>query len=299
MSDKIKTNEGRDALQEEIDRLESSSSSASKPSLPKVDLQEKQYDAPDDATLKNRAESELDDYRRSTENSLRQKSAAEEQELNTKRDAYADAKRNTEAELEKQYEAAARAIDNDAVKRGLARSSIASVERGALEREYLSKSADVAREYSNKIAQLETDIASVNRKLQDSLNDFNMSYAAKLNNRLNELKAEREKKMEEVIEYNNEIKRKQAALDYDRMKTENDLYSAALSQEKQEKSLDGIPAERRDEIYQAVFKKMDEFLGSLDPAQALLEIRNHSMYRQHLSNYYYNRLYDKYGREVI
>ncbi|MCH5155023.1 MAG: hypothetical protein J1F69_00305 [Clostridiales bacterium] len=299
MADKIKTNEGRDKLQEEIDRLESNSSSAMKPSLPQVSLQEKEYNAPDDDTLKRKAESELDDYRRSTENSLKQKSASEEQELNAKRDAYADAKKNTEAELERQYEAAARAIDNDAVRRGLARSSIASVERGALEREYLNKSADVAREYGNKIAQLESDIASVNKKLQDALNDFNLSYAAKLTNRLNELKAEREKKMEEVIEYNNEIKRKQAALDYDRMKTENDLYSAALNQEKQEKSLDGIPAERRDEIYKAVYQRMDEFLGSLDPAQALLEIRNHSMYRQHLSNYYYNRLYDKYGREVI
>ena len=299
MSDKTKRNEERDKLLEEIGRLEENSSSAMKPSLPKVTLQEKQYTAPDDATLKSKAESELADYRRNTENSLRQKSADKEEELNARRSAYDEARRSTEADLEKQYEAAARAIDNDAVRRGLARSSIAAVERGALEREYLGKSADVARDYANKISQLETDIASVNRKLQDALNDFNLTYAAKLTNRLNELKAEREKKMEEVIEYNNEVKRKQASLDYDRMKTESDLYSDALSQEKQANSLSGVPAERMDEIYKAVYKKMDEFLGSLDPTQALLEIRNHSLYRQHLSNYYYNRLYDKYGREVI
>ena len=299
MSDKTKTNDGRDKLAEEIDRLEQTSSGAMKPSLPKTTLEEKKYDPPDDATLKQTAESELADYKRSNENSLRQKSAAEEEELSSKRDTYEQAREKAESELEKSYEAATRAIDNDVVRRGLARSSIASAEHGALEREYLGKNAEILREYTNKIAKLETDIASVNKKLQDALNDFNLTYASKLTVRLNELKAEREKKMQDVLEYNNEIKRKQASLDYDRLKTENDLYSQALAQEKQEKSLDGIPAERRDEIYQAVYKKMDEFLGSLDPVDALLEIRNHSMYRQHLSNYYYSKLYDKYGREVI
>lgn len=104
--------------------------------------------------------------------------------------------------------------------------------------------------------------------------------------------------MRNIIESILRIERKQAELDNDRLKTESSLYSAALSQEKQENSLDGASSERRDAVYKAVYERMDKFLGSLDPQQAFLEIRNHSMYRQHLSNYYYNRLYDKYGREV-
>ncbi|MCH5154749.1 MAG: hypothetical protein J1F71_06005 [Clostridiales bacterium] len=299
MSDKTKTNDGRDKLADEIDRLEQTSSGAMKPSLPKTTLEEKKYDAPSDDTLKKTAESELADYKRNNENSLKQKSAAEEEELNSKRDTYEQARERAGEELEKSYEAATRALDNDVVRRGLARSSIAAVERGALEREFLGKNAEIIREYTNNIAKLETDIAAVNKKLQEALNDFNLTYASKLTARLNELKTEREKKMQEVIEYNNEIKRKQADLDNDRLLTESKLYSEALAQEKQEKSLDGVPADRKDEIYRAVYKKMDEFLGSLDPSDALLEIRNHSMYRQHLSNYYYSKLYDKYGREVI
>ncbi len=298
MANNVKINESRDELEDEIARLETNSSAAVKPSLPKVTLQEKSYSAPDDGTLKKSAESELASYRADGEKSIRQNSEAEAAELNQKRDAYEGAKANAEAELERRYEAAARAIDNDVVKRGLARSSVAAVEKGALEREYLGQTAAVTREYANNISKLESDIAAVDKKLQTALNDFNLTYAAKLNQRLNELKAEREQKMQEVIEYNNEIKRKQAELDNDRLKTESSLYSAALSQEKQENSLDGASSERRDAVYKAVFERMDAFLGSLDPQQAFLEIRNHSMYRQHLSNYYYNRLYDKYGREV-
>ncbi len=298
MANNIKINQSRDELAEEIERLETNSSAAVKPTLPKVTLQEKSYDAPDDAALKKSAESELAQYRTEGEKSIRQNSEAETAELNQKRDAYAGAKTAAEAELESRYEAAARAIDNDVVKRGLARSSIATVERGTLEREYLSQTASIAREYAANISKLESDIAAVNKKLQTALNDFNLTYAAKLNKRLTELKTEREQKMQEVIEYNNEIKRKQAELDNDRLKTQSDLYSAALSQEKQENSLGGASSQRRDDIYKAVYERMDAFLGSLDPQQAFLEIRNHSMYRQHLSNYYYNRLYDKYGREV-
>lgn len=297
MADRTKLNEDRDALADEIDRLESVSGGAVKPSLPKVKLEEKSYTAPDDNTLKSAAENELAEYRINTENSLRQKSESEKAELEAKRDAYADNRRNSENDLEKRYAQAVQSIDNDVVRRGLARSSVAAVERGELEREYLSKGADIAREYNNSIAKLETDIAAVDRKLQDALNDFNLTYAAKLNQKLTELKSEREKKMQEVIEYNNEIKQKQAKLDSDRAKNESDLYTAALRQTDKETSIDKVLSERRDEVYKAVYKKMDEFLGSLDPSQALLEINNHTFYRQHLSNYYFNRLYDKYGRE--
>lgn len=299
MADRNKLNEQRDALADEIDRLETVSNAAVRPSLPKVKLEEKTYAAPDDDTLKNTAESELEDYRIGTERSLRSKSEAEKTELEQKRDAYDSGRRGSESELEQKYAEAVRAIDSDVIRRGLARSSVATVERGALEREYLGKAADIAREYNGSIAKLESDMAAVDRKLQDALNDFNLTYAAKLNKRLSELKTEREQKMQEVIEYNNKIKQQQAKLDGDRAKTESDLYSAALSQADKETNVDKVVAERRDEIYKAVYKKMDEFLGSMDPLQALIEINNHSIYRQHLSNYYYNRLYDKYGRESV
>ena len=298
MEDRTKVNESRDKLAEEIDRLESASYGAGvKPSLPQTTLQELQYTAPDDNQLRSSAETELASYRADTEKSLREKSANEAAELEKKRVAYESGKRTSDAELEQKYIAAARAIDNDAIRRGLARSSVATVERGALEREYLNQSAEIAREYSAAISQLDSDIASVNKKLQDALNDFNLTYAAKLNEKLTSLKSERDKKITEVTKYNNEVKKDQAKLDNDRLKTESSLYSDALEQEKMENSLGNLPSERREELYKSVFKKMDEFLGSLSPQQALLEIRNHSIYRQHLSNYYYYRLYDKYGRE--
>ena len=59
MANNVKINESRDELADEIERLETNSSAAIRPTLPKVTLQEKSYDAPDDGTLKKSAESEL------------------------------------------------------------------------------------------------------------------------------------------------------------------------------------------------------------------------------------------------
>ena len=194
------------------------------------------------------------------------------------------------------YEKSARAIDNDVIKRGLARSSVAVTSKKDLEGEYLGKTADIRADYGTKIAELDGLIASVDGKLKAALDDFNLSYAVKLGQTLDGLKAEREKKLEEVIEYNNGIKQKQATLDANKAKTESDLYTAAIKQYNSAKDLNNLPDKERDEVYRNVYNTLDAFLGSLSKPDAQREVRNYSLYRDHLSDKYFYMLYDKYGR---
>ena len=296
MSSTVQKNEGRDKLAEEVKRLETTEHGAAKKSLPGVELQEMEYTPPTDDELRSAAEGAMDDYRRREEKALRDKSANSAKELASQKDALTAAKNSDMAELDEAYRSASDAIDSDVIKRGLARSSIAATEKGDLQTEYLKRSADITSAYGKSLSDIDTQIASLDTKLRAALDDFNLSYAAKLNEKLLELKTERDKRMDEVLKYNNEVKKSQAKLDADRAKTESDLYSDALAQEKAENNLSKLPAERRDAIYQAVFKQMDAFLGSMTDEEAKIELLNHSFYREHLSNYYYNRLLDKYGR---
>ena len=103
-------------------------------------------------------------------------------------------------------------------------------------------------------------------------------------------------KIERVTSFNNSVREKQAKLDADKLKTESDLFSAAIEQKKKANSADGLSASERDKLFKSVYDSMDKYLASLDKQEAKLEIRNHTLYRQHLSNYYYTKLYDKYGR---
>ena len=109
-------------------------------------------------------------------------------------------------------------------------------------------------------------------------------------------KVREDEKLRKVTEYNNSVREKQAKLDADRLKTENDLYLDAIKLQKQATSVDNLSAEERNAVYSAVFDKMDEYLSGMSAEQARLELRNHTLYRDHLSDYYFYKLYDKYGR---
>lgn len=288
----------RDGLLDEIERLETASAGVSKPRLPEVKLEETEYTPKSDAELENAARTELEEYKRTGENAVRDKSAAQEQTLRDRRDGY---EKNRDAELaalEQKYDAAVKSVNNDAIKRGLARSSVATAALGNVESEYLKRNADIASGYGKKISELDAEISAVDGKLRTALDDFNLSYAARLNTRLNELKAEREQKIDSVTKYNNDVRERQAALDEKRLRAQNELYAQELRNKQTAESVDGLSSEQRDKIYKSVYDAMDRFLGGMDEHEARVEIRNHSFYREHLSDYYYARLFDKYGRNA-
>lgn len=287
----------RGKLEDEIKKIESAATGGvEKVELPSVKLDYVTYEPPTDEQLKQSATDSLQSYRNEQIDAIKNNSAAEAEMLAGKRDEYSakfDAQR---AELEELFNAASRRIDNDVIKRGLARSTVATSGKSDLENEYLKKSADLSKDYGKQIADIDAQISQIDGKLNTALNDFNIAYAVKLNEKLAELREERNKKTYEAVKYNNEIKAKQAQLDANKAKTESDLYSAALDRRKKENSLDGLSESDRNEIYRSVYAQMDAYLSSLDEQTARLEIRNHDLFRTHLSDYYYYKLYDKYGR---
>lgn len=286
----------RDKLADEIGELETVTMTVNKPELPKVTLQEKEYDPPSDAQLRDSATAALADYKRQNENAIRANSAAEESSLSSQRTAVEKQLGERIAELDNAYAEAARRVDNDVIKRGLGRSSIAVNSKQQLESERLGKTAELQSAIGGKIAELDSAIASISDKLKTALNDFNLTYAAKLNEKLEGLKAERTKKIDEVTEYNNNIRAKQAALDIDREKAESSLYNDAIKQRGEISSMDYLSDKERDAIYKDVYNKLDAFLGSMSKSDAKHEIQSYSIYREHLSNKYFYMLYDKYGR---
>lgn len=286
----------RNRLEDEIRRIESAGTRATKPTLSAVQLDEISYTPPSDEYLAKRAQADLEDYRRTETAAIRENSASNAAQLSAKRDALETDRDSDISALDASYRKAVRAADSDAVKRGLARSSVAAVNRGELEKEYLAKNADIAVSYGKRISQLDEDIASVDGKLRSALNDFNLTYATKLNQKLSELKSERDDKIERITKFNNSVREKQAELDRARARSESSLFTEAINQQKSAGSTDGLTDARRDEIYRSVYDQMDRYLASLDPMVAKQEITNHTMYKQHLSDYYYDRLFDKYGR---
>lgn len=290
--------DSREELEDEIKRLETSESYVPRPQVEAPRLEEKKYTPQSDYAIGLQAERELADYRKQGEAVIREKNAAENSSMTAAREAYGADRDGELAALDERYRDAVRSTDADVIKRGLARSSVAAVGRAELEKEYLAKNAEISATYGKKIAELDGDIAALGSKLKTALDDFNLSYATRLTGRIAELKAERDKKIADVAEYNNNVRAKQAQLDMQAAKTQSELYDAALDQKKKENSVDGFTEEERDAMYASIFKAMDAYLGSMTENEARLELLNHSLYRDHLTNYYYARLFDKYGRSA-
>ncbi len=267
-----------------------------KPTLDRVTLTEKTYTAPTDAELRASAENSLSKFKTDGVAAVNASSANEQKSLATKRAAVESGMKDALSTLEDDYNTAVQKIDSDVLKRGLARSSVAVTGKADLEREYLDRADALKTGYAKRLSELDDEIGSVGTKLKKALDDFNLAYAAKLNETLASLKAEREKKQEEATEYNNEIRAKQAELDAKLAETESKLYSDALAQKTEESKVDTLSAEEKEQLNKAIYDKFDAYLSTMGEQQARLEIRSHSLYEKHLSPSYYYRLYDKYGR---
>ena len=254
--------DSRDDLEDEIKRLETDDNYISRPQVNAPRLEEKKYTPASDEALGLQAERELDGYRKQGETAIREKRDSDEKSMLDMKEGYGANRDGELSKLEESYNSAVRATDADAIKRGLARSSVAAIGRAEIEKEYLAKNAEISATYGKKIAELDKEIAALDGKLKSALDDFNLSYATRLNERITELKSERDKKVADVAEYNNDIRAKQAQLDMQAAKTQSELYSAALEQKKKENSIENFSEEQRDAMYKSIYKLMDEYRKS-------------------------------------
>lgn len=264
-----------------------------KPVLPDTpEYTRMEYDAPDDEEIDSRAKSELDAYRNEGYgkidkeiNALREKY---DSDLSAARENHEAAARKTEAS----YEAAKKNTDNDMLKRGIARSSIAANKRAELESGEAEAKARLAAEYKRIGDEITAEISSLSVKREQALGDFNIAYAAKLTERINELKDDRDKKAAEALKYNNSLAEKEYAAKVDKQMKESDLYGEALSQREKENKL----GETDGRDYLVVYTAVAEKLRTINKNDAREIVLNNPNVRLGVGNTYYYKLYDEFCR---
>ncbi len=264
-----------------------------KPTLPDAPVYSRwEYDAPDDQKLHADAQKELASYKAQGEKGIEKEIEA----LREKYDAQAEeAERSHEQakqETTKSYASAKQSTSDDMLKRGLARSSIAANKQAALGQSEASALASLAADYSRQVGELSEKINGLQAKRQEALNDFDLSYAAKLAERVNELKKERDDKMSEVLKYNNTLTQKEYEAQVDKTMKESDLYGEALSQREKEDALKKTGSGDYGAIYAAVAER----LRSINKNDARDIVLNNPNVRASLDAAYYYKLYDEFCR---
>lgn len=287
--------QGLEELKKEIEEagLNALPDKAELPDLPEYEFMEK--DKTSDTELADKASSALKGYENQTLKGIEEsvKTAAEKLERDKK--TAAEAKEKTINEIQGSYDRARAETENDALKRGLARSSIAVNRVADVESGRAKAVTDTEAGYAAALQQLDGEINGLAVKRQEAINDFNITLAVKLQEKIDELKKQRDDTNKEALKYNNSLEEKRAKEEADKLKTESDLYSQALTQKQKENELKNSGAVS-DSAYRSNYEKMDALLSSMNRSDAAKLLKEDTFFRDNLSDYLYYKLYSAYAR---
>jgi len=201
-----------------------------------------------------------------------------------------DAKTNAQTKKQNAndyYDNAKSSAENDALKRGLSRSSIVINTLSAFDQNRINLLNQIDEELTSKIQNLNDQISVLNLEKQKAINDFDVEYATKLNQKISTLKDELNEKNQEVLEYNNKIEQIEKEYKNSAIKTNNDI-----KQDAYEELLDRVEffMENGEKINSAVnkenYKAILNFLDQMHSKEALEFLKNNQYLQKMLGNEY-------------
>ncbi len=211
--------------------------------------------------------------------------AGEKKTLSEKKEGVKNALSETLNNIEKTYAARREEAENNALKRGLARSSVIMGQIDAFDREKTDASIAYTSKAANEIAALNSEIASLEQKKQNAMKGYELAYAVELQERINEMTTERQKREDEVLEYNNQLAEKESKFQFER---ENALADKAAEDYKRlEESNDlGIENRAQKEMLTEKVAAAKAYYETMSPKEAYAAFLGDSEMVKHLGVYY-------------
>ncbi len=253
-----------------------------------ISLARKETITKTDDELKTEAENSLADYAKAQKDAINNAADKKLSNFDGKEESLRAQSELDKAQLQNYYNTYKRNAENDALKRGLQRSSIVINNLNAFDKELVEKLINIDKTLGENIASINDQINSLNEERQKALDEFNITYAVKVNDKINALKEDLQAKNDEILEYNNKIAQIEAEYKADAQKRNQQVDEDYLNQiYKYFANQDTIKANKQKEYETAV----DKYLDSLSKDDALAELSNNSFIRDilgtNLSYYIY------------
>lgn len=231
------------------------------------------YDKTSDAELKKEAESGLNEKYSIMEQALTEENEQKKKSLEQEKLKIGETAAKNNAELQSRYDQAKEQAGADAIKRGIARSSIISELLKEYDKQKLATIDENEKATTQKITEIDEEISGLTQKLNASLKQYDMQKAIELNEKLDKLKAARDERNAEALKYNNEVN--SALLKYADALKDSDPY------EKYKKQGDGY----KNDMATAII----DYYSKLSAKQAL----------EHFENSGYSEILTDAGRKLV
>ena len=255
-------------------------------------LQRMEYDPKSDGDIAALAASRLADYYLSSVNAIGGDAERNAANLESQKDGLKSAAEDKQKILEDLYAAAVESVNNDTLRRGIARSSIANNQIAGIEQKKAEGLYNIGKDYTDGIYRLSAELDALEAKKQKALADFDISYAAKLAMEISDLTLERDRKVNEALKYNNDIAEKEAKYESDKKQNEQKIQKSGYE------LFD--TANDASRIFQAknaqnaeIFNYLNDYLMSLSKEEALSELLNNPDVRANTDYATFNKLYEQ------
>ena len=172
--------------------------------------QEKVYEMPSIEETTQKATEEIEPLYDAKKESIETQGEIKTQALEQEKDEFIKAVEDSLKTLNSSYDKAKDSASNEALKRGLARSSIILNQLDSLEKGRVTATGEVLSERDKKIASIMDEVEKLKLEIENDVNVLTEEKVKKINERVNELVEKYQKEQDDVFEYNNKVRKEKA-----------------------------------------------------------------------------------------
>lgn len=171
-------------------------------------LKKKEYDAPTDEDIEKLAEKSVGEKYEGQKEILGDKKNLAVEELENKKLKLELNNEESKKALKSAYDEAKDEVSKQAIRRGIARSSIVLERLSKLDANKIQDLFELDEKTFKDISDIDGEIKRVENEYKSAVKGLDVNMALDKSEKIDELKKEREKKIEEALEYNNTIDEK-------------------------------------------------------------------------------------------
>ncbi len=254
----------------------------------KLNLTKMQYTKPSDEEVKKRAENSLYEYKTSNVDSINKDFETKSNSIDSSIKEIEESGNKQKQNIKSAYEEIKQDAKDDAIKRGLARSSIIVNTLATHDGNMIKDLQDKTNEINSKIEGYQNEKSLLEQQKQNALSSFDISYAVKLQEKIDDINKTINNEEQEVIKYNNQIAELQAEWEKEQSKANFDKATelADLVGKYGSTIFEVLKQNEKLEVAKNHFNQMDK-------NDAINELKNNPIYFSNLGNKNYNKLLDE------
>lgn len=251
----------------------------------------------DDEQIKNQAEEELLSYKKENYDKILNQTIEKEAELKENKESLQENYNSAVENIAKSYDEVREKASDDALNRGLQRSSIVINKLDAFNQDEIDTYNTLNKELTASLNAIDFELNSLEAQQELALDEFDITYAVKLNEKIASLKQELLDKQTEITKYNNQIAEKEANFDLkyqelvNTMNKENWNQNMDMLDMSAEYGSNVLEKYKQNQIYNIV----DNYLAGLSKAEAKTLLESNDTVKSYLTSQNLNSLLSKYS----